>query len=47
MFCLHYFVCIHIAHVIHGYTLKEIADYLGIHYTTASKAMARNGVSEK
>jgi len=25
------------AHVHHGYTLKEIADYLGIHYTTVSK----------
>jgi len=23
----------------HGYTLKEIADHLGIHYTTVSKAM--------
>jgi len=28
---------IHHAHVHHGYTLKEIADYLGIHYTTVSK----------
>lgn len=25
------------AHVSYGYTLKEIADYLDIHYTTASK----------
>lgn len=28
---------IHQAHIQHGYTLKEIADHLGIHYTTASK----------
>lgn len=27
------------AHVRHGYTLKEIADHLGIHYTTVSKAI--------
>ncbi|MBI5182128.1 MAG: helix-turn-helix domain-containing protein, partial [Nitrospirae bacterium] len=27
------------AHVRYGYTLKEIADYLGIHYTTISKAV--------
>ncbi len=25
------------AHVKFGYTLKEIADYLAIHYTTVSK----------
>jgi len=25
------------AHVIHGYKLKQIADVLGIHYTTVSK----------
>jgi REP element-mobilizing transposase RayT len=29
------------AHITHGYTLKEIADCLGIHYTTVSKAVAR------
>ncbi|MGQ9570888.1 MAG: hypothetical protein ACUVUQ_08625 [Thermodesulfovibrionales bacterium] len=23
----------------YGYTLKEIADYLGVHYTTVSKAI--------
>jgi putative transposase len=28
------------AHIIHGYTLKEIADCLGIHYTTVSKIVA-------
>ncbi|MBU4337805.1 MAG: transposase [Actinobacteria bacterium] len=28
------------AHVTHGYTLKEIADHLGLHYTTVSKALA-------
>ena len=27
------------ANVKHGYTLKEIAEYLGIHYTTVSKAV--------
>lgn len=27
------------AHLQHGYTLKEIADHLGIHYTTVSKAI--------
>ena len=30
---------IHIAHLKLGYTLKEIADYLRIHYTTVSKAL--------
>ncbi|RJX35293.1 MAG: helix-turn-helix domain-containing protein [Desulfurivibrio sp.] len=25
------------AHISHGYTLKEIADYLGIHYSTVSR----------
>ena len=30
---------IYAATVKHGYTLKEIADHLGIHYTTVSKAM--------
>lgn len=29
----------HMAHIKHGYTLKEIADYLGVHYTTVSKAI--------
>lgn len=28
------------SHVRHGYTLKEIADFLGIHYTTVSRAVA-------
>jgi putative transposase len=30
---------IHTAHVKHGYRLKEIADHLGIHYTTVTKAL--------
>ena len=30
----------HRAHVRFGYTLKEIADYLGIHYTTVSRALS-------
>ena len=32
---------IYIAHVRYGYKLKEIADYLGIHYSTVSKALKR------
>ncbi len=31
------------AHIKHGYTLKEIADYLGVHYTTVSKAIKNKG----
>jgi len=31
---------IHDAHVKYGYTLKEIADHLQIHYTTVSKVVA-------
>jgi putative transposase len=33
------------AHITYGYTLKEIADCLGVHYTTVSKAVA--GTREK
>lgn len=29
------------AHIRHGYTLKEIADHIGIHYTTVSKVIHR------
>ncbi len=29
------------AHLEHGYTLKEIADEIGIHYTTVSKVLSR------
>jgi REP element-mobilizing transposase RayT len=36
---------IYAAHVKHGYTLKEIADHIGIHYTTASKVV--KGIEEK
>jgi len=32
---------IYTAHMNHGYTLKEIADYLGIHYTTVSKVIGK------
>lgn len=32
---------IHLAHVKSGYTLKEIAAYLGIHYTTVSKVIGQ------
>jgi len=32
------------AHIDYGYTLKKIADFLGVHYTTVSKAMvSRSG----
>jgi len=34
-------ISINVAHMSHGYTLKEIADYLGIHYTTVSKVIAK------
>jgi putative transposase len=34
----------HAAHVKHGYTLKEIADHLQIHYTTVSKVIKNFGV---
>lgn len=30
----------HRAHVRFGYTLKEVADYLGLHYTTVSRAVS-------
>lgn len=30
---------IYSAHIRYGYTLKEIADYLDVHYTTVSKAI--------
>ena len=30
---------IYAAHVKHGYTLKEIADHIEIHYTTVSKVV--------
>jgi len=30
---------IYAAHVRYGYRLNEISDYLGIHYTTVSKAL--------
>jgi hypothetical protein len=35
------------AHMSYGYTLKEIADYLGIHYTTVSKVIGRAEVNKK
>jgi DNA-binding MarR family transcriptional regulator len=31
------------ANVKHGYTLKEIAEHLGIHYTIASNAVSVAG----
>jgi len=35
----------HIAHVQYTYTLKEIAEYLGVHYSTVSRAV--NRIEEK
>ena len=35
------------AHMNYGYTLKEIADYLGIHYTTVSKVIGKVDVNKK
>jgi hypothetical protein len=40
-------ISINAAHMSHGYTLKEIADYLRIHYTTVSKVIAKAAVSKK
>ena len=31
------------AHIVHDYTLKEIADYLHFHYATMSRAIKRIG----
>jgi REP element-mobilizing transposase RayT len=32
----------HQAHVIYGYTLREMGDYMGLHYTTISQAVRRH-----
>lgn len=37
----------YIAHLQYAYTLKEIAEYLGIHYTTVSKVVKRIEEKEK
>jgi DNA-binding MarR family transcriptional regulator len=34
---------IYAAHVIHGYTLKEIGDHVGLHYTTVSRIIRDEG----
>ena len=38
---------INAAHMSHGYTLKEIADYLRIHYTTVSQVTGEAGTTNK
>ena len=38
---------INAAHLNHGYTLKEIADYLQIHYSTVSKVIGRAAINRK
>jgi REP element-mobilizing transposase RayT len=40
-------ISINAAHMSHGHTLEEIADSLGIHYTTGSKVIAKKAVSKK
>jgi len=36
------------AHLQYGYTLKDIAEYIGVHYTTVSKVIKRiEGEEEK
>jgi DNA-binding MarR family transcriptional regulator len=35
------------AHMKYGYTLKEIADHLKIHYTTVSKVITKEMENEK
>jgi DNA-binding MarR family transcriptional regulator len=40
-------ISINAAHMSHGYTLKEIADYLRIHYTTVSKVIAKAAAGKK
>jgi len=32
---------VYAAHIEYGYTLKQIADYSGIHYSTVSKAIKK------
>jgi putative transposase len=38
---------INAAHIRHGYALKEIADYLQIHYSTVSKVIAKAAINKK
>ena len=38
---------INIAHMNHGYTLKEISDHLGIHYTTVSKVITKTAANKR
>jgi DNA-binding NarL/FixJ family response regulator len=39
--------CIYRAHLDQGYTMKEIAAHLGIHYTTVSKVIAKKETLKK
>jgi putative transposase len=38
---------INAAHMSYGYNLKEIADYLGTHYTTVSKVIGKSRARKK
>ena len=35
------------AHLQYGYTLKEIAEYIGVYYTTVSRAIKKNEGEDK
>jgi DNA-binding MarR family transcriptional regulator len=36
------------AHLQHGYTLKDLAEYIGVHYTTVSRVIKKiEGEDEK
>ena len=35
------------AHLQYGYTLKEIAEYIGGHYTTVSRAIKKNELEDE
>jgi DNA-binding MarR family transcriptional regulator len=40
-------MCIYTAYAVYHYTLKEIANHLGIHYATASKAVKKGEKDHK
>jgi len=38
---------IYMAYIEHGYRMKQIEEYLGVHYATVSRAGGTGGVKEK
>ncbi|MDD5091740.1 MAG: hypothetical protein PHQ23_12605 [Candidatus Wallbacteria bacterium] len=40
-------LAIYKAHVQHGYLLKEIAQFLGTHYSTVSKAFLKSAPTQR